>query len=91
MNFGNKDVDITWNSEHHKINVLIIDNINVQDLSELRDVKKYKNYTIDQLQRMIDCFNEQQNQLGVYQLLLASMNLYLTDVQRLITSYSNGR
>ncbi|NTS77110.1 hypothetical protein HR060_09515 [Catenovulum sp. SM1970] len=86
INFGNKDIDIIWNSENHSINVLVIDNITVQGLSELDAVKRYKNYSTEQLENMVAHFNEQQSKLGVYQFVLTCMNLYLTDVERLITS-----
>lgn len=86
INFGNKDIDIIWNSENHSINVLIIDNLSVQGLSELHAVKRHKNYTTEQLENMVVNFNKQQNKLGVYQFVLLCMNLYLADVERLITS-----
>jgi hypothetical protein len=86
INFGNKDIDIIWNSEKHIINVLVIDNISVQGLSELDAVKKYKNYTTEQLENMVKYFNEQQSKLGVYQLILTCMNIYLADVERVITN-----
>lgn len=78
-------VDVIFSEEEHTWNVLIIDNLQASKLSELHAVKRFKTYSHEQVKQMAEMFNEQQNRMGVYELLRVSMHLYLIEVGQLIT------
>ncbi|MBM5114925.1 hypothetical protein HYN93_22515 [Vibrio parahaemolyticus] len=62
---------------------LVIDNLNVDDLAQLRAVKHYKNYTHSELNEMIRLFDSQQRVFGVVSLLRKGVDELSVEIGRL--------
>jgi len=63
------------------MNVTVIDNLEAKQFMKLDAIKRYKNYTLDEVNQMIALFDEQQRRLGVYELLRTGVNRLISEVE----------
>jgi hypothetical protein len=70
-------------SEEFGVSAAIIDNLNFEDLKQLRNAKFYSD---DDLCKMVEMFNEQQMKFGVGDLIIKGLIMYSEFVGKLLTS-----
>lgn len=64
-----RSVEIIFGGVASSMEVAVIENLRCDDFMELDAVKKYKSYTREEVERMIELFREQQDRLGAYEIL----------------------
>ena len=76
-----RSVEVTFAGDEVSMPVAIIDNLNADQFMDLDAIKKYKNYTHEEVEKMISLFEEQQCRLGVYELLRRGVNRLVSEVE----------
>lgn len=69
-----KAVDIIFGGKDAVIEVATIDNLHADDVMQLDTMRKYNSCSRNEVERMIDLFREQQERLGVYEILRQGTN-----------------
>jgi len=85
VNFNKKAINIFMGGDRMTAQYEVINNLSVEKFMELHAIKKRKEYNKEQVCKMIENFEVQQNRLGVATLLDASMKLFFQEILQLIT------
>ncbi|WP_097049978.1 hypothetical protein [Stenotrophomonas sp. CC120223-11] len=75
-----RTVDIIFGGKDAVIEVATIDNLHADDFMQLDTMRKYNSYSRNEVERMIDLFREQQERLGVYEILRQGTNRLIYEV-----------
>ncbi|WP_154081323.1 hypothetical protein [Stenotrophomonas hibiscicola] len=79
-----KTVEIIPGGSDAVIDVATIDNLRADDFIQLDAIRKYNSYIRNEVERMIELFCAQQEQLGVYEILRLGTNRLIHEVLQLI-------
>lgn len=77
---ASKTVEIIFGGSDAVIEVATIDNLLADDFMQLDTIRKYNSYSRNEVERMIALFREQQERLGVYEILRQGANRLIHEV-----------
>ncbi|WP_191862798.1 hypothetical protein [Stenotrophomonas sp. AS012628] len=79
-----KTIEIVFGGSDAVIEIATVDNLRTDDFMQLDTIKKYNSYSRNAVERMIELFRDQQERLGVYEILKQGTNRLIHEVLQVI-------
>lgn len=79
-------VEFSYHDHNYGMESGVIDNLDVDAFLNLKSIARDKPYSRDDMQRMIDMFDEQQRRAGLYELLQRGIRMLIDEAERALSA-----